>query len=127
LQAGQALDVTLYLSALRPLTETYSMGLWLVSAIPGDTARLAGLDTWPGDGNYPTLVWQPGEVIVDTYRLTVPDHVPRAQAWMVQMNVYYMGEGEWFPFTQHGQVVGPRAILGWVRGHVLRRKRLACR
>ena len=115
LQAGQVLDVTLYLSALRPLTETYSIGLWLVSAIPGDTARLVGLDTWPGDGNYPTLVWQPGEVIVDTYRLAVPDHVPRAQAWMVQMNVYYMGEGEWFPFTQNGQIIGQRAILGWVR------------
>ncbi len=115
LEAGQTLEITLYLSALRPLTDTYSMGLWLVSAIPGDTARLAGLDTWPGDGNYPTLAWQPGEVIVDTYRLAIPDGVPRAQAWMVQVNFYHIEEREWFPLTQGGQMVGDRAILEWVR------------
>jgi len=114
-KAEASLEVTLYLSALRPLTDTYSMGLWLVSAIPGDTRRLAGLDTWPGNGNYPTLAWQPGEVIVDTYRLTIPDEVPRAQAWMVQVNFYHMGGGGWFPLVQNGQVVGERAILEWVR------------
>ena len=114
LEAGQALEVTLYLSALRPLTDTYSMGLWLVSAIPGDTTRLAGLDTWPGDGTYPTLAWRPGEVVVDTYRLTIPEDVSRAQAWMVQLNVYRMGES-WLPFTLQGQEAGNRAILEWVR------------
>ncbi len=110
-----SLEVTLYLSALRPLTDTCSMGLWLVSAIPGDTSRLTGLDTWPGGGNYPTIFWQPGEVIVDTYQLTIPDRVPRAQAWMVQVNFYHIEEGKWFPVTQNGQVVGDRAILDWVR------------
>ena len=114
LEAGQALEVTLYLSALRPLTDTYSMGLWLVSAVPGDTTRLAGLDTWPGNGAYPTLAWRPGEVVVDTYRLAIPEDVPRTQAWMVQLNVYRMGEG-WFPFAQQEQIVDERAILGWVR------------
>jgi hypothetical protein len=115
LEAGQTLEVTLYLSALQPLTDTYSMGLWLVSAIPGDTTRLAGLDTWPGDGNYPTLAWRPGEIIVDTYRLAIPSDVPRAQAWMVQLNTYRMGKDGWLPFAQNGQVVGDRAILEWAR------------
>jgi hypothetical protein len=114
LEAGQTLEVTLYLSAPRPLTDTYSLGLWLVSAIPGDTSRLAGLDTWPGDGNYPTLAWRPGEVIVDTYQLMIPDDVPRAQAWMVQLNAYRMGE-DWLPFAQDGHEVGDRVILEWVR------------
>jgi hypothetical protein len=114
LEAGQTLEVTLYLSALRPLTDTYSLGLWLVSAIPGDTTRLAGLDTWPGDGNYPTLAWRPGEVIVDTYQLTVPDDVPRSQAWMVQLNAYRMGE-DWLPFALGGYEMGDRVILKWIR------------
>jgi hypothetical protein len=114
LEAGQALEVTLYLSALRPLTDTYSLGLWLVSAVPGDTTRLAGLDTWPGDGNYPTLAWRPGEVIVDTYQLTVPDDVPRSQAWMVQLNAYRMGE-DWLPFALDGYEMGDRVILKWIR------------
>ncbi len=114
-EAGQTLEVTLYLSAACPLTDTYSMGLWLVSAIPGDTTRLAGLDTWPGDGNYPTTVWQPGEVVADTYRLTIPDEVPRAQAWAVNVNFYRMGDGTWLPLVQNGHEVGDRAILDWVR------------
>ena len=115
LEAGGTLDVTLYLSTESPLTDTYSMGLWLVSAIPGDTTRLAGLDTWPGNGSYPTPAWKPGEIVVDRYQLTIPREVPRAQAWMVQLNVYRMGEGAWFPFTQDGREAGERAILGWVR------------
>ena len=114
LEAGQTMEVKLYLSALRPLTDTYSLGLWLVSAIPGDTSRLAGLDTWPGDGNYPTLAWRPGEVIVDTYQLTIPDDVPRAQAWMVQLNAYRMGE-DWLPFALGGYEMGDRVILKWIR------------
>lgn len=115
LEPGQALHVTLYLSAARPLTDTYSMGLWLVSAIPGDTTRLAGLDTWPGNGNYPTTAWQPGEIIRDTYRLRIPNHVPRAQAWLVQLNIYRMGGASWFPFMTDGALAGDRAILGMVR------------
>jgi len=113
-EAGETLEVTLYLSAPRSLTDTYSLGLWLVSAVPGDTTRLAGLDTWPGDGSYPTLVWRPGEVVVDTYHLEIPEDVPRTQAWMVQLNAYRMGE-DWLPFAQRGQMVGNRAILGRVR------------
>jgi 4-amino-4-deoxy-L-arabinose transferase-like glycosyltransferase len=115
LEPGEALEVTLYLSAPQELTDTYSLGLWLVSAIPGDTTRLAGLDTWPGDGNYPTSAWQPGEIIVDTYVIPVPDEVHRAQAWAVQLNAYRMGDDVWLPFAQDGQVVGDRAILGLVR------------
>ena len=115
LEAGETLEVTLALSTPRSLPDTYSMGLWLVSAIPGDTARLAGLDTWPGDGNYPTTAWKPGEIIVDTYRIAAPRDVPRVQAWMVQLNIYRSGQDEWLPFSLDSQVIEDRAILGWVR------------
>ena len=40
-----------------------------MSAVPDDTTRLAGLDTWPGFGNYPTTAWQPGEIVVDAYQV----------------------------------------------------------
>jgi len=115
LEAGETLEVTLYLSTDQPLTATYSLGLWLVSAVPGDTTRLAGLDTWPGNGNYPTTAWRPGEVVEDTYLLSIPAAVPRAQAWMLQLNAYRMGEHAWLPFIQDGHKVGERAILDWVR------------
>jgi len=115
LEPGQTVEVTLYLSATRPMTETYSMGLWFVSAVPGETSRLVGLDTWPGHGNYPTTAWKPGEVVVDRYRLTVPREVERAQAWVLQVSIHGMGEGKWLPLSQNGQIVGDRALLGWIR------------
>lgn len=115
LEPGDDLEVTLYLSTAAPLTDTYSLGLWLVSAIPGDTTRLAGLDTWPGNGNYPTSAWQPGETIVDTYRVAMPEEVQRSQAWAVQLNAYRMGDDIWLPFTVDGRESGDRIVLDWVR------------
>jgi 4-amino-4-deoxy-L-arabinose transferase-like glycosyltransferase len=114
-EADGTLEVRLYLSARQPLTDTYSLGVWLVSAIPGDTTRLAGLDTWPGNGNYPTNVWQPGEIVEDVYRIALPADVPRTQAWAVQLNMYRAGREGWFPFSLAGQPAGDRAILGLVR------------
>jgi hypothetical protein len=115
LEPGSELEVTLYLSTPGPISDTYSLGLWLVSAVPGDTTRLAGLDTWPGDGNYPTTAWQPGEIIVDAYRIPIPADVPRAQAWLVQLNAFQMGEDTWLPVIVDGQAGGDRAVLGVVR------------
>ena len=112
---GQVVEVTLYLSARQRLTDTYSLGLWLVSAIPGDTLRLAGLDTWPGNGNYPTTVWKPGEIVQEVYRVTIPSGVERAQAWAIQLNMYRAGQRGWFPFALAGRPAGDRAILGLVR------------
>ncbi len=115
LEAGGRLEVRLYLSAEERLSEPYSLGLWLVSAIPGDTARLAGLDTWPGNGNYPTHVWQPGEIVEDVYEIALPADVPRAQAWAVQLNLYRAGREGWFPFWLARHASGDRALLGVVR------------
>jgi hypothetical protein len=114
-EPGSELDITIYLRALEPLTDTYSMGLWLVSAVPGDTTRLAGLDTWPGDGNYPTTVWCAGEVIEDSYRIAIPEDVSRTQAWLVQLNVYRMDDGHWLEYAENDQPLGQRVILGMVR------------
>ncbi|NLF00679.1 MAG: hypothetical protein GX601_06840 [Anaerolineales bacterium] len=115
LEPGETMEVVLYLSTQEPMTDTYSIGLWLVSAIPGDTTRLAGLDTWPGNGSYPTNVWRPGEVVRDAYRIIMPAEVARSQAWTVQVNVYWVGQSGWLPFFWEGQPAGDRAVLGVVR------------
>jgi hypothetical protein len=115
LEPGDELEVTLYLSTPAQITDTYSMGLWLVAAAPGDTSRLSGLDTWPGSGNYPTTAWIPGEVIVDTYQVSLPREVERAQAWDVQLNVFRMGGDSWLPCTVDGRASGDRLVLGQVR------------
>jgi hypothetical protein len=80
-RAGDAVDVTLYLKAEHPITENLILGLQLVSAGPHDDTLLVNLMSWPGGGNYPTTVWQPGEVLADRYRLRLPADVPEVQLW----------------------------------------------
>jgi len=117
LEPGQTVKVTLYLSAPRPVTETYSIGLWFVSAVPGETSRLVGLDTWPGHGNYPTTAWNPGEVVVDRYRLRVPREVERAQAWVLQTSTWCQCHPTWRQatplFTWAGTTLSPARGCPW--------------
>ena len=115
LEPGDTVTVKLYLTSSRPLTIPYAMGLWFISAVPGAEQRLTGLDTWPGRGNYPTIFWRPGEVLVDTYHLRVPERVARAQGWVLQVTFGAPGAEAPLPLSVGGQVAGDRALLGWVR------------
>lgn len=66
LAPGDALDVTLYWQALKPMEANYSAGLRLFGV---GGVELALLDTYPGGGMLPTSQWRPGEIIADRYRL----------------------------------------------------------
>ena len=81
LRAGDALDVTLFLEAERPITQNLMLGLQLVSAGPYDNSVLVNFRSWPGGGNYPTTAWQLGEVLADRYQLQLPVDVVELQTW----------------------------------------------
>ena len=115
LKPGQALEVSLSLQATRSLTEDYTLALQLLSPVPGDDVTLVNFNTLPGGGNYPTYAWQPDEVIVDRYRLRVPEWVERAQAWRVVAILYRLPDGERLPVTVAGQPAGKMLGLGMVR------------
>jgi len=66
---GESLTVTLYWKALAPIDENYLLFIHLLGA---NQVMVAQIDTHPGWGNYPTSLWRPGEVIVDTYTLPIP-------------------------------------------------------
>ena len=84
-RAGDAVDVTLYLKAERPITESLMLGLQMVVAAPGDDDVLVNFSSWPGGGNYPTTAWRPGEVLADRYRLRMPDDVRELQLWELRL------------------------------------------
>jgi len=84
-RAGDAVDVTLYLKAERPITESLMLGLQMVVAAPGDDDLLVNFSSWPGGGNYPTTAWRPGEVLADRYRLRLPDDVRELQLWELRL------------------------------------------
>jgi 4-amino-4-deoxy-L-arabinose transferase-like glycosyltransferase len=115
LEPGQALSVALFLQASRPVTEDYALALQLLSPVPGDDTTLVNFNTIPGGGTYPTYSWRPDEVIVDRYRLEIPERVERAHAWRVVAIFYRLSDGERLPVTVAGQPAGEMLGLGMVR------------
>jgi 4-amino-4-deoxy-L-arabinose transferase-like glycosyltransferase len=67
-QAGDTLSVTLYWQALRPMEIGYHVFTHV--ALPSGQV-VAQQDGVPRQGAYPTDLWQTGEVVVDTYQVTV--------------------------------------------------------
>lgn len=45
-------------------------------------------DTWPGRGMYPTVVWQPGQVFVDTLYMYVPEAAYAPNDATLQVGLY---------------------------------------
>ncbi|NLF00675.1 MAG: phospholipid carrier-dependent glycosyltransferase, partial [Anaerolineales bacterium] len=115
LELGETLAVDLFLEAMQPIPEDYAMALQLVSPVEGDQSTLLNFNTLPGSGNYPTLFWQPGEVIVDRYRLRMPEDVQRTQAWRLMLVFYRLSDGYRLPVVIDGQPAGEMLGLGLIR------------
>jgi hypothetical protein len=68
-QAGDTLAVTLYWQALREMPESYKVAVQLIGA----GGVLTQVDAVPVAWTRPTSGWVTGEVLVDTYALSIPD------------------------------------------------------
>lgn len=64
-----SLPVTFYWQALRPTAKPYTVFLQLLNE---QDEVVASWDSQPYAGLYPTQLWSPGEVIVDTFHLPLP-------------------------------------------------------
>lgn len=71
LSPGEGLQITLYLQTMEPVTYDAMLFIHLL----GREGEVVGqLDSYNGWGTYPTNLWQPGEVIRDTYWVPIaPD------------------------------------------------------
>jgi hypothetical protein len=118
-KAGEEIDVTLYLSAARPITESLALGLQLKSAGPQDDAVLSNLRNWPGGGNLPTAAWVPGKVYADRYSLRVPEDVPHVQDWELRLMFFeyprQAGSDDRLPVVVGGTKGGPYVVLERIR------------
>ena len=67
---GDRLKVTFYWTVLKPVDEDYEVFVH-GDAITGKSSRLHG-DHFPAEGDYPTDVWQVGEIVADPFKLWIP-------------------------------------------------------
>ncbi|HLH28075.1 MAG TPA: hypothetical protein VKW77_04120, partial [Acidimicrobiales bacterium] len=80
IKSGQPLSLTLYWRDRRPVADSYKVFTHLV----GPDGKIYGQnDSVPLSGRAPTTGWQPGEVLVDRYTLTVQPGAPPGQYKLV--------------------------------------------
>ncbi|MGE5263762.1 MAG: DUF2142 domain-containing protein, partial [Acidobacteriota bacterium] len=65
---GEELPLTLYWRAQSRMAEDYSVS---VRVFDGAGNIVGRWNAFPGQGLYPTRAWQPGEIVVDSYRVPV--------------------------------------------------------
>jgi hypothetical protein len=70
---GDRVQVTLYYEALMPFGIDYTV---FVHVVDGQGNIVVQQDTYTGMGRYPTTMWQPGDMIADTFVLTLPEWTP---------------------------------------------------
>lgn len=82
---GDTVTVTLYWQALKPIEASYAV---YVHLIDGDGVIEAQRDTYPGLGNYPTSLWQPGQAFADRYVVHVPETAYAPLDTIVRVGLY---------------------------------------
>jgi 4-amino-4-deoxy-L-arabinose transferase-like glycosyltransferase len=107
-RAAESLSLTLYWQALRPMDVSYTVFTHLL----GPSNRIVGQkDSVPQGGAYPTTLWQPGEVIVDTVDLAIaPDAPPGSHP--IEVGMYRLETRKRLPVLDvDGQPVPDDRIL----------------
>ncbi|MBC8448786.1 MAG: hypothetical protein H8D78_13645 [Chloroflexi bacterium] len=104
---GETLHLTLYWQFLSPMEEDYTVFTHLLQ--PPDHIW-AQEDAQPQDGQAPTSTWQPGQIIEDHYRLTLPAETPPG-VYEIEIGWYLPATGDRLKVGFSGQEV----LLGKIR------------
>jgi 4-amino-4-deoxy-L-arabinose transferase-like glycosyltransferase len=92
-QSGGDISITLYWQALRPMEVSYTVFTHLV----GNSNEILGQDDGlPQGGGYPTTLWQPGEVIADTYTIPIDPSTPPGD-YPLEVGMYRLESGVRLP------------------------------
>ncbi|MFQ5593643.1 MAG: hypothetical protein ACE5HA_05805 [Anaerolineae bacterium] len=83
---GETIDLVLYWQALADMGRNYTVFTHLLG---DDKVIWAQDDTQPLRGNYPTSRWSPGEVVRDTYHLTIKRDAP-AGRYHLEVGMYVL-------------------------------------
>ncbi len=107
---GDVLQATFYWRLNRPVTYDEFLSIRLLD---GELDAIAGDNTYPGSGNWPTQLWTPNVIYADTVQLRVDSAatVPTLARLLVQVDHY----GQDVPPTCDGNPLDPLTPLASVR------------
>ncbi len=108
LQAGGQLQLTLTWQALAPINEDYTVFVQVVD----EQDRIVGqVDSWPRQGTYPTSQWNPGEVIVDGYRVQLDSDLPPG-SYRLLVGWYLLATQQRLPvLDESGAIIDDRLVI----------------
>jgi len=92
-RAGRPIQVTLIWQALATSPADYTV---FVHLLDSGGSLVAGRDTQPVNGSYPTTIWSPGEQIIDSHTLPIPDTLPAGQ-YHLTIGLYHQPTGQRLP------------------------------
>ena len=113
-QPDDPIKITLYWRALQSPDRSY---VEFVHLIDEQGIIVAQRDTWPGRGMYPTVLWQPGEVIADTLDVYVPGGAYAPNEATLKVGLYEQDgprlpaiDAQGQPIEEDAAPLGPLAI-----------------
>jgi hypothetical protein len=93
LEEGDSLTLTLHWQSLNPASYSYTTFVHLIDPAG---VTIAQRDLIPGEGQWPTDTWYPGEWITDQIELSLPDDLPPGN-YALLVGWYYWQTGERLP------------------------------
>ncbi len=109
---GDDLAVTFYWECLQPISDDYSVFVHLLDA---NDVIIAQRDMYPGQGNYPTSLWQVGDIFADTYVVSIPEVVLTPADAQFEVGFYRLGDAGRLPVVDGtGRSVGDHLRFGAV-------------
>ncbi len=87
---GEDLTVELQWRALEPFRQNYTVFVHLLDA---SNRVVAQRDSQPAGGRQPTIRWQPGQVLDDSYVLPIPTNLPPGR-YQLELGMYLQSTGE---------------------------------
>jgi len=88
---GDTVRATNYWELLEPLSQDYTA---FVHMLDQDNRSVAESNSWPGQGSYPTRLWQPGTVVADTHPVQVPQDVDAPALLRADFGLFLAPQGE---------------------------------
>jgi hypothetical protein len=88
---GDDLAVTLYWQSPASMQENYTV---FVHVLGANDLIIGQRDMYPGQGNYPTSLWSPGDIVRDTYIVPVSTVAMTPSEAQLEVGLYRLDTGE---------------------------------
>ncbi len=107
-QPEDTISLTLYWQARQEMDQDYTVFTHLID---GENRTWAQKDSQPLNGDYPTSVWDEGEMVKDQYEMTLPADIPAGE-YSIEVGFYLARTGERLPvLDDSGQMQDNRVLL----------------